>query len=212
MNILILRLSSMGDVILATPLFSVLRTRHPSADLTFVTGAAYADLLADDPRLTATEGVTETDRQLSARLLDMEWDMVVDLQNSGRSRALLEAVHAKSGVRTFDKLHGKRFALLAFRKDTFDPEAHVVQRYLQASGEESRMDDLPPARLFFNDGSCRRVRQQFLKETEGSGRPTIALFPFSAWRNKELARRPFRRRGTAFPETGMDRGHLRRTR
>ena len=60
MKILIVRLSSMGDVILATALFSFLRKQYPTASLTFLTGSDYAGLFRDDPRLSEVAAIHDS--------------------------------------------------------------------------------------------------------------------------------------------------------
>ena len=62
MKILVIRLSSMGDVILTAPLLSWLKKKHPAAEITLVTGQEYAQLFRDDPHLAAVIGISADDR------------------------------------------------------------------------------------------------------------------------------------------------------
>ena len=48
-RILLVRLSSMGDVILTTPLVRALRARHPEAEIAYLTRPGFAPLVADHP-------------------------------------------------------------------------------------------------------------------------------------------------------------------
>jgi ADP-heptose:LPS heptosyltransferase len=72
MKILVLRLSSMGDCILAAPLFSFLHARRPGASITFVTGAEYQGLFSDDPRLSAVVGIDDRTTYLPESLAAQE--------------------------------------------------------------------------------------------------------------------------------------------
>src|SRR5271157_3129935 len=96
MKILIVRLSSIGDVILATALFSFLRKQYPAASLTFVTGSDYAGLFRDDPRLSEVAAIPAGATELPAPLAASAWDLVIDLQNSARSHVLLGRLRAES--------------------------------------------------------------------------------------------------------------------
>jgi len=49
MKLLVLRLSSMGDVVLTTPFLRALRRRFPEAEVHFLTKPLYADLVATHP-------------------------------------------------------------------------------------------------------------------------------------------------------------------
>ncbi|MCS6965387.1 MAG: glycosyltransferase family 9 protein [Candidatus Kapabacteria bacterium] len=95
LRIAVLRLSSLGDVLLATPLIRQLRHHFPEAELMAVVRRQYGDLLAYNPRLTAvvlyeTEGPfwqARTERQALRRGLvapDQElW--IVDLHRNVRT-------------------------------------------------------------------------------------------------------------------------------
>jgi ADP-heptose:LPS heptosyltransferase len=185
MKILVIRLSSIGDVILAAPLFSYLTTTYPSAAITFVTDVQYADLFSDDPRLAEVIGFSKAQEQPPAGLVSTAWDLIVDLQNSSRSRALVSSLKTLSRATFFDKLHWKRLALLLLRLNTYDIREHVALRYIRAAGGNIRREAVAPLRLYFREGACARAQAMFRRYTGGIVRPAIALFPFSAWKNKE---------------------------
>ena len=182
MNILIIRLSSIGDVILATPLFSFMRKQYPMASLTFVTGsdyAGYAGLFSDDPRLTEVVALPDGTTELPSRLAAPVWDLVVDLQNSARSHALLGQLRTERTSR-FDKQHWQRFVLLFLRYNLYNPTRHVAARYIRAAGGEPAPGEVPSPRLFFGEAGCLKARDTF-----GVTDPAaLALFPFRAWKNK----------------------------
>ena len=52
LRILCVRFSSIGDVLLTTPLVRALHRRHPEAELYFVTKRAMAPLVVENPHLT----------------------------------------------------------------------------------------------------------------------------------------------------------------
>ncbi|MGA2506966.1 MAG: glycosyltransferase family 9 protein [Chitinispirillaceae bacterium] len=184
MKILIVRLSSMGDVILATALFSFLRKQHPTASLTFLTGsdyAGYAGLFRDDPRLSEAAGIDDSAVELPAPLAASAWDLVIDLQNNGRSHALLGQLRTGSRTAFFDKQHFQRFVLLFLRYNLYDFSRHVAARYIRAAGGDPSPGEVPVPRLFFEDAGCLKARETF----GITGPAALALFPFSAWKNKE---------------------------
>ena len=203
MKILVIRLSSMGDVICATPLFSFLVAKYPSASITFVTEQTYSALFTDDPRLAEVIGVGRPPPAQSP-VSSRSWDLVVDLQNSGRSRALLGRVRKRTSVGYFDKLHLQRFALLFLRLNGYDPRWNVVARAIRAAGGSVAPEMLPPPRLFFREASCGKATAQFHRQTGGIMRPSIALFPFSAWENKEWPERNFVNTGRYFLTKGWN--------
>ena len=198
MKILIVRLSSMGDVILATALFSFLRKQHPTASLTFLTGSDYAGLFRDDPRLSEAAGIDDSAVELPAPLAASAWDLVIDLQNSGRSRALLGQLRTGSRTAFFDKQHFQRFVLLFLRYNLYDFSRHVAARYIRAAGGDPSPGEVSVSRLFFEDAGCLKARETF-----GVTEPAaLALFPFSAWKNKEWPESFFVKVGRYFTDKG----------
>jgi ADP-heptose:LPS heptosyltransferase len=181
MNILVIRVSSIGDVILAAPLFSSLAESYPGASITFVTGENLKGLFADDPRLAEIVGIDESPE----RLLSTTWDLVVDLQATTRSRALCGLLKTASPVLSFDKLHWKRALLLVARVNTYGDGDPVASRYIRAAGLHIAGKTPPPLKLYFKETSCVRMQVIFQNYAGGIVRPAIALFPFSAWKNKE---------------------------
>jgi ADP-heptose:LPS heptosyltransferase len=88
-------------------------------------------------------------------------------------------------VGTFDKLHIQRLVLLLFRWSLYGADQNVVIRYIKAAGGTVAIKDLEPPRIFFNEESKKRARAILSRKSDGTKRPLIALFPFSAWKNKE---------------------------
>jgi len=206
MKILVLRLSSMGDVILASALFSFIHKRWHAAEVSFVTDSRYAGLWSDDPRLSAVAGIGERDPALPEAIIAREWDLVVDLQNNRRSRGLLAQVRTKSRSGLFDKQHLQRFLLLVFRMNFYDAARHVAARYIEAAGGSPHTEELPAPELFFKEENCKRIRAETGARFGLDRGPSLALFPFSAWKNKEWPAEYFESVGRHFCANGWNAG------
>lgn len=100
-SILVIRLTSMGDVVLATPLVRQLRRTYPDARIDVAIADRFADVWANNPQVTlvwpvpsvhASEAGMDELKLEMLESLSGEWggayDLVVDLQNSFRSAAL----------------------------------------------------------------------------------------------------------------------------
>ena len=90
-RLLIIRLSSLGDVILAALLVRSLKNRYPKSAIDFLTREPYRPLLKAFPNLKDTwvlERRCASRRQLVKELVHRQYDAVIDLQNNLRSRAL----------------------------------------------------------------------------------------------------------------------------
>ncbi|NTU69175.1 MAG: glycosyltransferase family 9 protein [Chlorobiaceae bacterium] len=123
-SILIVRLSSIGDIVLTTPVVQELRRAFPGARIDFCTKAPFVQLLAGNPALSSVctpEG-----------LMGIAYDLVVDLQNNRRSRALLRGLDIGT-VRRYHKRNWKKLLLVRFKLNLYgDACRSVVQRYGEA--------------------------------------------------------------------------------
>ena len=88
----VLRLSSLGDVILTLPVVEALRRSHPEACITYWVKEEYVDLVRFDPAITQVRVLERDGRRLedllsmSAELEDA--DLIVDLHGNLRTRFL----------------------------------------------------------------------------------------------------------------------------
>jgi ADP-heptose:LPS heptosyltransferase len=89
-RVLVVRFSSLGDVVLTTPLLRAIRAHHPNAAITVVANAHYTDLLAGNPAVARMVPVSprESASAIASRLGTQPCQAAIDLQDSLRSRRL----------------------------------------------------------------------------------------------------------------------------
>ena len=128
-KILILRLSSIGDVVLTTPIIRALANCFPTAELHFLTKAAYAGLLEAHPLLTRVHRFEGNLEATISALEDEGFDLVVDLHRNIRSALIKMRLGVRSGTYSKDRwpvlLHTK-WKLVPL------PKVHTVERYARA--------------------------------------------------------------------------------
>jgi heptosyltransferase-2 len=183
-QILMVRFSSLGDLILTTPLLRAIRARHPGARITFVVREDMADTLRHNPRID--ELVTWKHgsplRPLAARLRSETFTHRLNLHGSMRSAILARMV---GGSWTGYPKHRLRRSLLirtgGRRGGTFAPAA---ERYFAAARQlDVEPDGEPPE--FFTSAAEESEAARFL-ERHGLGRSRrlIALVPGAAHATK----------------------------
>src|SRR5258706_15465705 len=91
-KILIIRFSSLGDIILASPLVRILRAAYPLAQIDFLVKSEYADILKMNPHLSSVIELKTTERAelraLKQQIRATRYDLLLDIHNSLRSRYL----------------------------------------------------------------------------------------------------------------------------
>ena len=83
-KILVIRFSSIGDIVLCTPVFRVLKKRFPEAEITFLTKSKFSQILENNPHLASILSWDKPEDR--AELFSKEFDAVVDLHSNLRSR------------------------------------------------------------------------------------------------------------------------------
>ena len=103
-RILLIRLSSLGDILLVTPLLNLLRTACPQARIDVLIKAEYRDLLRAHPGITRL--LTFDSRQPLLRTLRSlradHYDLALDLHCTPRSQLLLRGLRARRKL-TYNK-------------------------------------------------------------------------------------------------------------
>jgi ADP-heptose:LPS heptosyltransferase len=137
-KILIIRFSSIGDIVLCSPIVRCIKQKFPLAELCFLTKEMYKDLVIYNPNLTTIIGLKESINETITQLKLAQFDLVIDLHNNIRSRFIcanlgVESIHYQKG-----NLH--KFALILFKKSPYNT-LHVVDRYFESVEELGVQND-----------------------------------------------------------------------
>ena len=138
-KILVIRLSSIGDIILTTPIIRRLHTAYPQASIDYCTKPPFVSLLASNPRLSTIY----TTGQLPAEV----YDLVVDLQNNSRSRAMVSSLNVLHKVQ-YRKENWKKWLMVQFKINLYSSSRSVVDRYQDALEELGVPDDVQGCELY----------------------------------------------------------------
>ncbi|MGY3088966.1 ADP-heptose:LPS heptosyltransferase [Hymenobacter sp. UYAg731] len=138
MKILVLRFSSIGDIVLTTPVVRALAQQVPGAEVHFATKPGYRSLLETNPYITKIHCLTGSLGELVEALKAERFDYIIDLHNNLRTRLIKLRLGVKSS--SFDKLNWQKWLLVNFKIDKL-PRIHIVQRYLAAAAPLGVHDD-----------------------------------------------------------------------
>ena len=134
LRILAIRFSSIGDILLTTPLLRALRGRHPAAHLAMLTKEPFSPLVSDNPRLNEVIAFRagQSLDQLAAELRRREFSHILDLHGSLRSRALRFLLPGAqwSGYRNH---RVAREILIRYKRNVYPRDIPVPERYFDAA-------------------------------------------------------------------------------
>ena len=132
---LVIRFSSVGDIVLSSPLLRALRRRFPEGQIDFVTKREYAELVRSNHNLNVTFEYDSASgfrglRQLKRKIQAEKYDLIVDIHNSLRSRYLRWFSGAREVV-VINKRQFDRFLLVKLKKNIYRGIVSVADRYIE---------------------------------------------------------------------------------
>lgn len=129
-HILVVRLSSLGDVVLTAPVYRHLKAAWPGCRITVLTKAAFAPVLEGNPHVDAVVPFTTLGAAVElARRPGLTH--LLDLHGNLRSR-LIRALTTAPNVSAYRKDAWARRVFVAFGLRSPSLERHTVERYLDA--------------------------------------------------------------------------------
>ncbi|GAB4333764.1 MAG: glycosyltransferase family 9 protein [Bacteroidales bacterium] len=129
MKILVIRFSSIGDIVLTTPVIRCLKQQLPGLELHYLTKERFRQVLELNPYIDRLITVSSSLNEVTGRLQEEKYDQIIDLHKNLRS--VLTAVKLRRPRYSFPKLNLRKW--LAVRMKIFRlPEIHIVDRYFKA--------------------------------------------------------------------------------
>lgn len=129
MKILVIRFSSMGDIIYTTPVVRCLKEQLPDSEIHFLTKPAFKYIYDANPHLDKLLLLKEKLNDTIAEIKQEKYDYIIDLHNNLRTSLIKLRTGIKSS--TYDKQRIKKWLSLKFNLKLIEP-IHLVDRYLKA--------------------------------------------------------------------------------
>jgi ADP-heptose:LPS heptosyltransferase len=127
MKFLILRFSSIGDIVLTSPVVRCLKKQAVTAEVHYLTKKAFLPVLAANPYIDKIHTIDNDLDAMINKLQDEDFDFVIDLHHNLRTLRVKRALDKQSF--SFNKLNIQKWLLTSFKIDRM-PDLHIVDRYL----------------------------------------------------------------------------------
>ncbi|MBN1651359.1 MAG: glycosyltransferase family 9 protein, partial [Bacteroidales bacterium] len=188
-KILLIRFSSIGDLVLTTPVIRALRKQIPDVELHFLTKKHFVNILENNPYLTKIHGFEKEWKALLPDLKAEKFDLIIDLHKNLRSHLVKNRLGVKSY--SFNKLNLEKWLLVNFKINRL-PKKHIVDRYFDALKPLGVKNDF--LGLDYFEGEENKDLMDLLPRSFASGFVVFALagtystkkIPFEKW--EEMAR------------------------
>lgn len=127
-KILIVRFSSIGDIVLTSPVVRILNEQLSGVELHFLTKKAYVSIVRSNPRIDKVFTIEKSVDEVIFDLKKEQYDWVIDLHNNIRTRSLKSKLQKPS--KTVRKLNWKKWLFVNLKINRM-PNKHVVNRYVE---------------------------------------------------------------------------------
>jgi len=138
-KILVVRFSSIGDIVLTTPLLRLLKTQlDGNIEVHYLTKKKFASLLAHNPHVDCVIGIDEDMSEVKQVLKDGGYHYVIDLHHNLRSAIARKMAGGLAMV--LNKRNPEKWLLVNFGINKM-PAAHIAERYIRTAALLGIRDD-----------------------------------------------------------------------
>jgi len=178
MKVLIIRFSSIGDIVLTTPVIRCLK-QQLGAEIHYYTKPSFQPILQANPYVDKIHLLPAGKFPFLKDLKEENFDYIIDLHNNLRTR-LVKLYLGKKSV-SFSKLNFEKFLLVNFKINRL-PDMHIVDRYLDTVSRLNVHNDNKGLDYFIPEHS--EVNIQHLPASHQSGYDVLVVG--ASFRTKRL--------------------------
>lgn len=128
LKFLIVRFSSIGDIVLTTPVIRCLRKKYPGAIIHYLTKKQFAGIVQSNQYLDKVIVLHYDFRQTVAELEKEDYDHIIDLHHNLRTLRLKNSLR-ETTFHSFHKLNIEKWVYTNFKRNIM-PHKHIVDRYM----------------------------------------------------------------------------------
>ncbi len=161
-KILIIRFSSIGDIVLTTPVIRCLRLQL-DAEIHYLTKPAFANIVLANPNVARVITLSDQFESMVMMLKSENYDYIIDLHHNLRSSRIKLALKRPSI--SFRKLNFEKWLMVNLKVNKL-PDIHIVDRYfetvrsLEISNDGKGLDFFIPEEKNIDVGNVLNLQPQ----------------------------------------------------
>ena len=126
---MLIRFSSIGDIVLTTPIIRCLKQQLYGVELHFLTKETNKTILSGNPYIDKLHYLQSSLGQTIKYIKEAQFDLIIDLHNNLRSRLISLFCGVK--IIRFNKINIAKWLMVNFKINVL-PNKHIVDRYFEA--------------------------------------------------------------------------------
>ncbi len=128
MKVLVIRFSSIGDIVLTTPVVRCLKKQLPGVELHYLTKSSFKTIVENNPYIDKGHYLEEDINTTIEELKAEQFDFVVDLHHNLRTARVKQALEVKAA--SFPKMNVEKWVLVNLKMNMM-PNESIVERYFE---------------------------------------------------------------------------------
>jgi heptosyltransferase-2 len=125
---LIIRFSSIGDIVLTSPVVRCLKQQVPNAEIHFLVKEQFRSLVEHNPYIDKIQVLAHSWELMMEELASENYDYIIDLHHNIRTLKIKQALKKKAF--SFKKLNVEKYIYTTIKVNLL-PKIHIVDRYLK---------------------------------------------------------------------------------
>jgi ADP-heptose:LPS heptosyltransferase len=164
MKFLVIRFSSIGDIVLTTPVVRCLKKQRPDAVIHYLIKPQFRAVMEHNPYIDKLHFLQQDWENMIEELKEEKFDHVIDLHNNLRTLRIKRALKLPS--QSFNKLNFEKFIFVKLKWNVMPKGLHIIDRYMETvkpfnvyndgegmdyfipKEEEVPLDDIPTSHQF----------------------------------------------------------------
>jgi ADP-heptose:LPS heptosyltransferase len=138
-KVLIIRFSSIGDIVLTSSIIRCLKEQVNAIEIHFLTKVSFESLMTTNPYVSKVYSIKKNVSEVLSALKAEQYDFIIDLHHNLRTKQVIWALQKPS--KSFPKLNFKKWLLVQMKINKL-PNLHIIDRYFKATSVFNISNDL----------------------------------------------------------------------
>jgi ADP-heptose:LPS heptosyltransferase len=128
MKFLVIRFSSIGDIVLTTPVVRCLKKQLPGLELHYLVKPTFKNVIVNNPYIDKIHVLQKDWKNMIEELKAEKFDYIIDLHHNLRTFRVKQALQLPAN--SFHKLNFQKFIFVKLKWNVM-PRLHIIDRYLK---------------------------------------------------------------------------------
>ena len=187
-TILILRFSSIGDIVQTTSVIGTLKKKFPKSRIDFMTLSKYSSILLGHPYINKIHEVDikanyKNLKSIAIKMNDLNYNLVLDLHNTTRSKIIRRFIK-NSNKHYIRKPRWNRLKNFAFHLNHF-PKDFSVRLWMNEILNDLFNEKLKPSNTKIFISNEEMNKSSLFLQSKGVDKPFFVVLPGAAWPQKK---------------------------